>query len=452
MAISDKTYIPSPAVDVAKPGESRSTQDLDEPGGSFWQRSSARLTALFEPVQQKSTIVALDGVRAIACLLVVGYHVNLITRDTHVWLPTDHPFVAALLLAGEAGVTLFFVLSGFLLFLPYARALLLKSAWPSVRRFYLRRALRIIPAYYLCLFTLILLEHREYFQPDHWQQLGLFLVFFMDSSNATYQAINGPFWTLAVEWQFYLILPLLVLGIRTLTVRCAPERLLLAIALCLCAIIVWGMGSQAWSTYLLAHPLPDGIGWRIVGMIFFGHSGKYLQDFAVGMLVSLLYTYTRYADTCKRVKQALERLQPWLWSAGLALLLFIALWHENAAHGNGSPWLDALKGVYGLFSEFGFAAGFGLCILALLFGSVLVRKFFALTPLRWIGHVSYSTYMWHLPVLLCFMVYIGYNIASWNAWLVFGCYWLCVLLIILPFSGFAFIFTERPGMRLANKV
>lgn len=418
----------------------------------FFRRSALHLTALLEPGKQKSTIPSLDGVRAIACLLVVGYHINLITRDTHIWLPENNPFIAALLQSGESGVTLFFVLSGFLLFLPYARALLLKQNWPSMRRFYLRRALRIIPAYYICLVALIFLMHREYLQADRWPQLVLFLTFFMDSSVATFQAINGPFWTLAVEWQFYLLLPLLVLGMRALAWHCSPRKRLWTILLCLCTVIAWGMLSQFWLEYLRGHPLPGTPVWYIVSGLFLGQGGKYLQDFALGMLVSLLYVYTRYADSQERVKEVLRRLQLWLWGAGTALFLFITLWRENSAHGNGMPWLDGVRGYYSLLGEAGFACAFCLCLCALLFGNPASQKIFSWLPLRWIGHLSYSTYMWHFPLLIFFMVHVGYNITDWNLWLVFASYWLWIILAILPFSLVTFLLTERPGMQLSSKL
>src|SRR5947209_5406939 len=74
--------------------------------------------------KQKNNIAVLDGVRAIACLLVLFFHVNVISRDGHIWWVAVHPLTSAIVgsiaLAGSSGVTLFFVLSGFLLFLPYA--------------------------------------------------------------------------------------------------------------------------------------------------------------------------------------------------------------------------------------------------------------------------------------------------------------------------------------------
>src|SRR6266702_3017593 len=103
------------------------------------------LTSLLEGKKQKSTIASLDGVRAIACLSVVAYHLTLVTtQDVHLWYPHNvSRWIATLAYAGDTGVTLFFVLSGFLLFMPYAKALLFDSSWPLARHFYLRRALRI---------------------------------------------------------------------------------------------------------------------------------------------------------------------------------------------------------------------------------------------------------------------------------------------------------------------
>jgi peptidoglycan/LPS O-acetylase OafA/YrhL len=413
------------------------------------RRGIRRFTDLIEPHQQKGSILALDGVRAIACLIVIGYHISLIGRSTYTFIPTQQPVLAAFLLAGESGVTLFFVLSGFLLFLPYARALLSQKAWPSMRRFYVRRALRIIPAYYACLFILILLTHREYFQPDHWKQLAIFLIFFMDSTPATYQAINGPFWTLAVEWQFYLLLPLLALGIRALAWRCSPARRLWCIVACLLAVIAWGMASQAWVYGSGPQPLSANIGLDIVDVVLFGQLGKFLQDFAVGMLVSLLFTF---AADHERVKNALYKWSPWLFGAGIALLTFIAFWRENAVHNNGAIWLTGLRFAFNACGEVGFALGFALAVVAILAGVPIFQKVFAWSPLRWIGNVSYSTYMWHFPLLLFFRFQISYLIVHWNVWLIFGSYWLWVGLVILPFSLLLFMLTERPGMQISNRL
>ena len=127
----------------------------------------------------KSNIVALDGVRAIAALLVVSLHLNEIAGVP--WNLNQNPLATTFAVFGRTGVVLFFVLSGFLLFLPYARALLFQEEpWPSIRTFYLRRIFRIWPGYYFTLAAMILLFQPKYFHPAYWKQLVLFLTFFMD--------------------------------------------------------------------------------------------------------------------------------------------------------------------------------------------------------------------------------------------------------------------------------
>lgn len=104
-----------------------------------------------------------------------------------------YPWLASFWVFGNTGVQLFFVLSGFLLFLPYARAMLFQERWPKTRTFYMRRALRILPGYYFSLLLLVFFVQRTYLLPSHWPQLFLFLTFFMESSSATFRQINVPY-------------------------------------------------------------------------------------------------------------------------------------------------------------------------------------------------------------------------------------------------------------------
>src|SRR5579872_4287952 len=192
---------------------------------------------------KQNTIAVLDGVRAIAFLIVMVFHINRITGD-NLWDRMANPLASlatSISTAGGTGVTLFFVLSGFLLFMPFAKSLLFNNPWPLARVFYMRRFLRIIPAYYVCLFLIILTTHPEYLQRDHLQYLFLFLTFFMDSSRTTFRQVNGPFWTLATEWQFYMLLPLIALAFLWL-VKNVPQRYRLqTVTLWLGALIVLGL-------------------------------------------------------------------------------------------------------------------------------------------------------------------------------------------------------------------
>src|SRR5438876_5186510 len=206
-----------------------------------------------EDFPKQNTIAILDGVRAFACLLVIWYHIYQTPRNLHIWDPqsSTHPLLDSFLYFGKYGVTLFFVLSGFLLFMPYAKALLFEKTWPSVRQFYLRRVFRIIPAYYLSLILIVLLFQQQYLQPQHWNELALFFTFLMDSSYATFKQLNPPFWTLAVEWQYYMLLPLLVLGMRVIVWRVKQDYRLPTAVACILVLIAWGLFSRYFGTYFV---------------------------------------------------------------------------------------------------------------------------------------------------------------------------------------------------------
>ncbi len=393
----------------------------------------------------------------------MSYHISLIGNDTHLWNPfaLSQRLFGSIVYAGAMGVTLFFVLSGFLLFMPYAKVLLSEQAnWPPARLFYLRRALRIIPAYYVCLFLLVFFFHPEYLQSDHWADLGLFLTFFMESGPSTYQKINGPFWTLGVEWQFYMLLPLLAWGmsflVRWLSMRGSTRRRFWSVVLCLLALIAWGLFSRYWGFYFLTHPSETFLLPRAVlnGILFFvyGMYGKFLEDFAVGMLISLLFVYSQQIPSETAFHKRARRLSPGLLGAGILLFVFMAMWRFNIRRPAAWPFLGPLAPYYGWLSEIGFSLGFGLCIFALLFGSALLKRPFEWKPLRWIGLISFSLYMWHLPLLIYFRYNVANQIQGWNPTIEFSLYWLWALLAIIPFSALSYLLIEKPGMTPGDRL
>ena len=446
------------------------------------------LSDQLENGSRQGTIKSVEGVRGIACLAVLWFHLNLIMRSTHVWNPLQsNVLFSAIALAGASGVTLFFVLSGFLLFMPFVKAALFETQWPSTWRFYSRRVLRIVPGYYFSLFLLILLTSPAYFRPDHLADLGLFLTFFMDAP-ATFMQINGPYWTLAIEWQFYLLLPWLALGIGLIARRIggSPSRRAWLLASLLFGVIAWGVYSRYWGPYLLEHPAQTFLIPRpILNVPFFflyGDAGKYLEDFAVGMLVSLCYvlaTRQRASDIGNHSQGdrslsqgdrkgrpypttnepegkmtfavVLKSLSPWLFGGGLLLLLFMALWHYNMWYQHSVPALDAIAPMYNIVSEFLLASGFGLCLAAILFGAARLRGLFEWRFLRFMGMISYSLYIWHLPLLVLFMTDVGYKIETWNPFAVYSLYLLWIALAIIPFTFLCYKFVEKPWMDLSAR-
>ncbi|HEY1353824.1 MAG TPA: acyltransferase [Ktedonobacteraceae bacterium] len=414
--------------------------------------------------KNQHAIAALDGVRAIAALLVVSLHISEIGGVP--WDVNQNPLATAFAFFGRTGVVLFFVLSGFLLFQPYARALLFQQAWPAARAFYLRRVFRIWPGYYLTLAAMILLFSQKYLQPGHWPDLALFLTFFMDSSQRTWQQIDGPFWTLATEWQFYMLLPLIALGFGLIVKRLAPSsaRQRLSIVLLCCAgVIAWGLLIRGLGLLYQRHPqasflFPHAL-LNVVLFFTFGIQGKYLEVFALGMGVSTLYTFARHPQIGKPLGAALQRLSNRAWMCGLLLLVLLALWQVEAeTDRNAMPnftalgFLHPLRSFYAWVGEPIAGVGFALCILAILFGSRALKGPFELPLLRRIGLFSYGLYMWHLNLLLAFNGWVaphlvglgplGHDLALWG--------FIC--LGVLPFCALFYRFIEAPAIRLGARL
>jgi peptidoglycan/LPS O-acetylase OafA/YrhL len=405
---------------------------------------------------KKNSITVLDGVRGIAVLMVIVFHVNRVTGD-NLWNQAANPLASSISTAGGIGVTLFFVLSGFLLFMPFAKALLYKTNWPLARVFYMRRVLRILPAYYVSLFLIILFQHPEYLHRDHLKNLALFLTFFMDSSRTTFRQLNGPYWTLATEWQFYMLLPLIALGIALVVSRVPIKRRLPAVTFCLLGIIAWGLFIRYWGLYYLKYPSQTFLVPRSElndGMFFlFGITGKYTEDFAIGMFISLCYIYSQHPTTDGKIARRWQRLSPWMWAGGILIVVFNAMWHFKDFYVTTSwPFLTSLMPEFDWLNEMILAIGFGACIAAILYGSASLKSIFNWPLLRWVGLISFSLYIWHLPLLVLFQSYVmpllqGLHL---NRYATYSLYWLWVLVVIVPFSFLSYLIVEKPWMKLGD--
>ena len=157
-------------------------------------------------------IGVLDGIRAIAVLVIVWYHLWQLSWLMPVagpinldWLPRN----------GSILVDMMILLSGFCLFLPYAREMVYGEEAPGMTKFYVRRVARIVPSYYIAVIIALIIGIAMGSFANLIALLGDFLphmVFlhnwFTISSQAT--QLNGVLWTVAVEVQFYILFPFIV--------------------------------------------------------------------------------------------------------------------------------------------------------------------------------------------------------------------------------------------------
>ncbi|NHV25064.1 acyltransferase family protein [Burkholderia sp. D-99] len=342
----------------------------------------------------------IDGLRAIAVLSVIVYHLN------PKWLP-----------GGFAGVDVFFVISGFVVAMSVSELGNL-SLGKFLSYFYARRLVRITPA--LVVMLLVTFIASALFIPEAWlsssnQRTGMFA--FLGLSNFILSANTGnyfspvaefnPFthtWSLAVEEQFYLVFPLLFVlwlrGRRALSVAIFVTAL---VASLVCAIWL-GRTDETRAFYMMWSRF-----WELgIGVLLFqimharGHSfdseSRYRPRFAVASDIGLV-------------------------ALGLGLIL---------ARPEAAPFPACVLPVAGT---------------ALVLGTLHGRRggvaFLLLTrrPMVFIGKISYSLYLWHWPVFVLFRWTVGLDSPVWQ---------IAAIALTAALSIASFHFVEQPPRKAAR--
>ncbi len=337
-----------------------------------------------------TSIQALDGLRAVAVLLVVWYHYNA-TISYHV-SDANYSLLQIffpLFEFGKSGVELFFVLSGFLLFIPYARALQGLQPFPTTGKFYFRRVLRIVPAYWVALLVYIALPAQ--YNQSPFSVLDVVAHFFLlhNYNTLALHNIHGIFWTMAIESQFYLILPVvagwLYHGVQRGDLL---KRGRLLLPLLILAPAFYGFVN----TYSENH-LP----WINRHLSIFLLL-TYIGVFATGSGLAFLYvamTEGKLNDLPTKVKES--------WGRRLGLTGILCLF--------GYLVYEIFKfSTSNFVSPFGFlddfvqyqllAVGYGGVLFGVLVGWVNCRRFLSSAFMRRIGVLSYSIYLWHSAIIV----------------------------------------------------
>lgn len=316
----------------------------------------------------------LEGYRGLAAVLIVVYHVYQFMRsgpDAH------YPYVGTpwhvALVGLDSFVGLFFVLSAFLLGLPYARAALAGERPTSARTFLFRRTVRIVPLYLVV--VLVVWAARNRTLPGDWLELVEHLTFTQVFDNKRIFYTIGPAWSLAVEVHFYVLLALLAPAAVALCHKVTGPRRRVAVLFALA--LVPGAVGVAWKTLAWYRWHVSEQNW----WVWFSLPAK-LDLFAVGLLLACVVAVIgRQATAARAVRVALLVL-------GLLVVATAFVLRDRAAAAN-------------LYFHSVTAVGFG-CVLAASIlagpsgtGRVLGRPM----PAR-LGMISYSLYLWHEPVML----------------------------------------------------
>jgi peptidoglycan/LPS O-acetylase OafA/YrhL len=349
-----------------------------------------------------SWIPEIDGLRFIAILLVVLYHLSaqiFAKSDVPLTMQPWYAGLFTLLGRGDIGVRIFFVISGFILGRPFARHYLLGHPRPSLSTYYLRRLTRLEPPYLIniavCAVSIMLYAHtpfRAVFPAFAASAFYLHGFFFRGTD-----FINPVAWTLEMEVQFYLLVPLLTL-VYLLRNRWLRRSLLGAICIALPAaleLLVFGKisgTSHFWAT----------IGW-------------WLQYFLAGMLLSDIY-----------VTEIPTWRASWLWDVV-----------------SGTAWCVLVSGISRLYPLEPL-----LIALAFIgaFRGVLLHRLFTIEWLAIVGGMCYSLYLWHFFIIALVFKVSRRVLITHDLLANFLIQSALILPCILGFSVLYFVFIERPCM------
>jgi peptidoglycan/LPS O-acetylase OafA/YrhL len=318
-----------------------------------------------------------DSLRAIAALSVLGFHAAFLSR-----VFTSDSFLRPYTSHLDVGVTVFFLISGFLLYRPFVRANLRGEPAPHTGAYAWRRFLRIVPAYWVAL-TVVALA------------LGLSYVFTVDGAPVYYGFAQiyfadrapggiGQAWTLCVEITFYALLPLWAFVMRK--VGGGVRRELVALALLWLA----SLGYKAWA---LTQTGPT----ELNSAPYLQPLPNFLDHFAIGMALAVISVHLEMTDRVPRAVALLRRHSwiPWLGAA-------VAFWVVSTRIGFTGKLLQPYSrrmfvGRHELYS----LVALGMVLPAIFAepGRGLVGRVLSNRVLAYLGLVSFGVYLYHFAVL-----------------------------------------------------
>ena len=351
--------------------------------------------ALFLPGETRGDRLAiLDTVRAFAVLAVVVHHVWGLAGAPPLEFDVAGKaigFGGALQGAG-LGVDIFFVLSGFLLSMPWHRAAVEGKPSPNLGRYAVRRFLRIVPPYWFMLLVMLLLMSNATIpwyavgSPDGVQSVVthvFFLQYLFPYSASGFGAVNGSVWTLTIEMIFYVTLPILVYAF-------VKKRWRIGLPLAIASSLFWVWLSLHHLEALVSHFQREvavyEVGEASIRNFIASQYPAFIGEFGIGIAVAGWWIRRRNAPLP-------ESLRRWAAGMGGVLAMLFALAFIYAAGNHGTNELLAVCG------RMGVAASVGLMILGFLAGPPLLRRPLSFLPFRLYGVIGYSVFLWHLPLL-----------------------------------------------------
>jgi peptidoglycan/LPS O-acetylase OafA/YrhL len=365
----------------------------------------------------RTRLVTGDGLRAAAALTVLLFH----TSETfgrarfHNNLADGLDMVPARVLTSlNAGIFIFFVLSGYLVSRGFVRSIVLGTDAPSVRRYAWSRLLRIVPAFWVAVTVTLVIEGTF-----HSGFAGVAAIYAFAQLYVV-RPVFGPVshaWTLDVEMAFYIALPIFTIVAARWTRRLADPRHRAAALLAVLAVA--GVASAAW----LVHANPYA--WHTLPPMYF-------VSFAPGIAAAILEPFVA-GDVSERLARVAV---PALIAASLALFAAICV---------APPAAIGWRAVLGTLSA------------GSLLGAALMRQWasgrgWRLVDnriMRWTGERSYGIYLYHILILTQVQQLVFHGSSPWAAFVLFTA---VTLAVSVAAAALSWRFIEVPALRLRTRL
>ena len=325
---------------------------------------------IYNKTPQSLYFESIDILRGFAAISVVVYHI--IEHFNWTSFPTSGPLIW--FRAGWMGVDLFFVISGFVIALSAFSGIDRNGPSQFRKPFLVRRLARIVPLHYLTLLVFVIFISPELLFSGFLRNLLAHLVFLHNTSLPLHGAINGANWSLGVEMQFYILMLVIAPWLKT-------SRWWMIVAVLVGTSWLWRLGVASF-----VDPSPE-LGPFPVFFVATQLPGT-LDEFAFGILLARLVRSDLFKSTLTtQGRLLLFALTVFLMSVCLRIYWGFA----------GEYWQSKLMMV--VWRSF-----LGLSLASVLLFAIawpitgIARK--VLSPLYYLGTISYGVYLWHLPVLV----------------------------------------------------
>lgn len=374
----------------------------------------------------------IDSLRAIAALAVLLAHTAFLSGAI---------FAAryrVLLFHLNVGVSVFFVISGFLLYRPFVAARRAEIPAARLGDYAVRRAFRIFPAYWFALTVLAITPGLfGVFTGNWWVYYGLLQIYpiYDLGADCITQAQGcglAQAWSLAVEFSFYAFLPLFAALMRRLT-RWRGRAQWVREAVVLGALGVLSLTLQVW--VVEGHPTIQWMNSTILA---------YFAWFAMGMGLALVSVEFADREDSSRFARLVTRwpLLPWL--GAVFLYVFLSLWLPNTAD------VTAFTLIQHIAQQILFGAIGLLLLLPAVFGGArggLPRRILGNRALLWLGQVSYGVFLWHLSIAFA-LVDLGVLSLPGSRFVNLS---ILTLLLSAAAAALSYYLIESPLMKIVNR-